>query len=224
MIFKIIVFRIVYFILFYYVFSFSVAMAYDFSIARLINNPLVKYKHNTNYFGKFNEKKRHWHWGDDFVVPAGTKVYSIANGIVKFADNLPCENGRKNYGGLYIIEYRFEDGEVVCGLYGHLDFSTFTKKVGDIVRMGEFIGRIGDKSSNGGHDSPHLHFAIKKGNYKENKIEFGKWSFAGHTRVYESIYTWYNPTAYIKKRKSIKRGGSLVVSKRSLKKRTKKEG
>lgn len=79
-------------------------------------------------------------WGDD--------VYAVGDGKVVYADNF------LGYGKVILIDH----GDGFYTLYAHL--SSMSVGVGDDVKQGEIIGKVGDTGS---VDEPILHFEIRKG-------------------------------------------------------------
>lgn len=88
----------------------------------------------------------HYHHGIDLAAPQGTAVHAIAAGSVEFAGRYPD--------GAEVVRIRHEDGSV--SLYAHLA-TDIDVRVGDKVRAGETIGRVG---MTGRTTGPHLHFEI----------------------------------------------------------------
>ena len=87
-----------------------------------------------------------FHTGQDFARPLGSPVTAVTRGIVVFTG----WNG--GYGNL--IRVRHANG--VESWYGHL--SAVQVHVGDVVRAGQRIGRVG---STGNSTGPHLHLEIR---------------------------------------------------------------
>jgi murein DD-endopeptidase MepM/ murein hydrolase activator NlpD len=89
---------------------------------------------------------RAFHGGIDFAAPMGTPVRAAHEGVVEFA----AWSG--GYGNLIAIRHAFG----YRTLYGHLQ--RMDVRVGQRVRMGEVIGRVG---STGHSTGPHLHFELR---------------------------------------------------------------
>jgi len=81
------------------------------------------------------------------AAPAGTSVRSVQPGRVVYADWLP------GLGQLVVVDH----GRGLMSLYGHNQ--EVLKKVGDTVRQGEVIARVGDS---GGQGSPGLYFEVRR--------------------------------------------------------------
>ena len=96
------------------------------------------------------------HLGIDIWIEEGTPVYSPLPGIVhSFKDNETFGD----YGPTLILEHLIE-GETFYTLYGHLSTDSIeNKKIGQQVRRGDVIAKIGNPKINGGWP-PHLHFQV----------------------------------------------------------------
>ena len=110
----------------------------------------------------------------------GDPVVSVANGVVRVVQQ-PLPNVRRSkdkakstpqnappilqWGGVVAIEHHLPDDRYVTTVYGHLDEKLLVSK-GDIVKMGQPIGRIGNTRVNGGY-KPHLHFGVRDGRMAE---------------------------------------------------------
>ncbi|MGE0625288.1 MAG: M23 family metallopeptidase [Pseudomonadales bacterium] len=91
--------------------------------------------------------KSAWHAGVDFAGKANSEVIAVAGGVVTFAGK------RSGYGRM--VEITHGDGYVTR--YGH--HSELLVSVGDIVKRGDVIGRMG---SSGRATGPHVHFEVLK--------------------------------------------------------------
>lgn len=81
------------------------------------------------------------------AAPAGAQVRAVRSGRVVYADWLP------GMGLLLVLDH----GGGYMSLYGHNQ--DLLKKVGDTVRQGEVISRVGDS---GGQGSPGLYFEVRR--------------------------------------------------------------
>jgi murein DD-endopeptidase MepM/ murein hydrolase activator NlpD len=104
----------------------------------------------TSYFGR-----RHlglgtasFHRGLDVAAPHGTPIYAARSGTVTFA-------GWSSQGYGYLVKIRHFGGEETW--YAHQ--SQIVVDLGESVRQGELIGRIG---STGISTGPHLHFEVRR--------------------------------------------------------------
>tara|TARA_B100001248_G_scaffold262438_1_gene258449 strand:- start:6319 stop:7323 length:1005 start_codon:yes stop_codon:yes gene_type:complete len=87
------------------------------------------------------------HKGIDIAAPYGSPIYAAADGIVSYA---AFESG---YGKLISVDH----GYGVTTRYGHA--SAIDVKVGQKVKRGDIIGRIGDT---GRATAPHVHYEVRK--------------------------------------------------------------
>ncbi len=87
-----------------------------------------------------------YHYGTDFVVPAGTPIRAVNDGKVVIAATFPVR------GGLVVIDH----GAGLQSLYFHQ--SKLLVKAGQTVRRGDVIGRVG---STGISTAPHLHLEMR---------------------------------------------------------------
>jgi Meckel syndrome type 1 protein len=98
--------------------------------------------------GSFGEDRgSHRHAGIDIAAPTGTAVRAASCGTVTTA------GAEGAYGNLVCIEHA--GGTTTC--YAHL--SRIAARVGQQVRAGEVIGRVG---STGRSTGPHLHFEVRE--------------------------------------------------------------
>ena len=93
--------------------------------------------------------KAHNHKGQDIAAPTGTKVKSVADGVV-VRSTPPEQSG--GYGNFIIVKHTD-----FYSAYGHLSKREVNK--GDTVKKGQLIGLVG---STGMSTGPHLHFEIRK--------------------------------------------------------------
>jgi murein DD-endopeptidase MepM/ murein hydrolase activator NlpD len=108
------------------------------------------------------------HIGMDFFCSPATNVLAVLDGIVhSFANN----NADRDYGPTIVLKHAVTDQLTFYTLYGHLGLESLKNlKVGNTVRAGDIIGKIGPRNENGNW-TPHLHFQIildmlgKEGDY-----------------------------------------------------------
>ncbi len=91
--------------------------------------------------------KSAWHAGVDFAGKDKSEVIAVAGGVVTYAGK------RSGYG--LMVEITHGDGYVTR--YGH--HSEILVSVGDIVKRGDVIGKMG---SSGRATGPHVHFEVLK--------------------------------------------------------------
>jgi murein DD-endopeptidase MepM/ murein hydrolase activator NlpD len=91
------------------------------------------------------------HQGVDWTPGDGTPVEAIAPGKVVEVGN---PSGAL---GVYAIIEHDVDGTRYRSVYGHMQHGSLTVGVGDTVKLGERVGRVGNTGTSTG---PHLHFGI----------------------------------------------------------------
>jgi 4-aminobutyrate aminotransferase-like enzyme/Ser/Thr protein kinase RdoA (MazF antagonist) len=97
------------------------------------------------------------HLGIDLFVPAGSIVRAPLDGVVERVAN---NTAPLDYGPLVILRHATDLGRPVFTLYGHLaDDVLGGLTVGQPVRAGQAIARVGAPPGNGGWP-PHLHFQV----------------------------------------------------------------
>jgi len=120
--------------------------------------PLVGVKTGGN-FGKrrvLNGKSNSPHSGVDLPSPTGTPVHAAQSGRVVLAEELYFA------GNTVVIDH----GLGVYTLYGH--FSEIDAKVGDEVKAGDVIGKVG---ATGRVTGPHLHWGLEVDHARVNAME-----------------------------------------------------
>ena len=95
------------------------------------------------------------HEGVDFSAGSGTSVRAIAAGVV-----VETNNPGWTALGIHAAIKHVIDGQTVTSVYGHMQAGSMPLHVGDIVFVGEPIGRVG---STGASTGAHLHFEIRVG-------------------------------------------------------------
>jgi murein DD-endopeptidase MepM/ murein hydrolase activator NlpD len=159
-------------------------------------------------------KGERYHTAEDSFVPAGTPVYAIGDGIIRYSGKA------RGYGGLIIIDHPDQN---VYSLYGHLSLSRWKKEYGE-VKKGELIGHIGD-ADECYTMIPHIHFGLRMG----QKADYPRWGdarwMAGYTNSLPEQHGWFEFSkiigqtdsmrswhSYIKKQEDIVTGRSLNTS------------
>jgi murein DD-endopeptidase MepM/ murein hydrolase activator NlpD len=124
-----------------------------------------------------------FHPGIDLRAKMRTKIFSTANGIVKYVGG-----NKKGYGKLIVIDH----GYGFTTYYGHL--YKFKVKIGDIIGKNQLIALSGNSGLSNG---PHLHYEIRFLNKTLNPFHFMKWSI----KHYEAIFKKEKriPWQYLKK-------------------------
>ena len=134
-----------------------------YATADSFRNPLASYVIADGYrFG--NVVGSVYHSGEDLRATHLTLVYPIAKGIVK-----QSQTGSSTYGSVIVMEHTLPDGSKIISIYGHLNkTSVIPLLIGtEITDITKPIAKIGYQYENGAPKYPeHLHFGIKKGEYK----------------------------------------------------------
>ena len=115
-------------------------------ISRNYTRPVSNYRLSAG----FGDRSRLWstgHSGQDFVAPYGTPVKASEAGSVVFA----------GWDGPYGWKIAIAHVNGIQTWYGHL--SRINVKVGQRVKVGQFIGRIG---ASGHVTGAHLHFEVQR--------------------------------------------------------------
>jgi len=99
-------------------------------------------------FGQAGNMWQSDHTGQDFAAPTGTPVKAVHGGTIKQA------GWAGSYGYRTVLE--LDDGTELWFCHQ----SSITKSVGDKVRTGEVIGRVG---ATGNVTGPHLHLEVRPG-------------------------------------------------------------
>lgn len=105
----------------------------------------------------FNGEERNPHSGLDFAVPQGTPVKAPADGIVTIVADY-FFNGKTVF---------IDHGQGLVTMYCHL--SEFDVRVGDEVRRGQVIARVG---ATGRATGPHLHWNVSLNNARVDPALF----------------------------------------------------
>ena len=111
----------------------------------------------------FTDKVR-YHYGQDFAVNTGTKVYTPAQGKVRFAGN------QGGYGKVIKIDH----GNGYRTIYAHL--SNIKVKRGQELKRGELIATSGNTGRSAG---PHLHYEVHQYGAPQNPMDY---FFSGHLK------------------------------------------
>lgn len=105
-------------------------------------------------FGRNDHLGEDWNGRGGGATDLGDPVFSIATGIVSFADDLGG-----GWGNVVRVMHAYEEGgrtEQVESFYAHLE--DVHVQEGDLVDRGQVIGTIGDAN---GVYIPHLHFELR---------------------------------------------------------------
>ena len=146
------------------------------------------------YFGACSDgpvSAREYHAAEDFLRPAGTPVYAMADGRVSFSGPMG------GYGWLVIIDHPQAN---LYSLYGHLSPSRWRIESGTVGK-GELIAYLGDSNENGGSSEhplvPHLHFGVRAGQ-RADYPGTGEWRWqAGWIKPCPQDLGWLQPSVII---------------------------
>ena len=107
------------------------------------------------YDGDGKKLEQHYAFGEDVLAVADGAVVSIHDGM---PDETPFElmlpKAKEDYGGNHVM---LKIAPNVFALYAHLHPGSLTVKVGDAVKAGAPLGKIGNT---GPSEGPHLHFGL----------------------------------------------------------------
>jgi len=159
-------------------------------------------------------KGENYHTGEDCFAPAGTPVYAIGDGIIRYSGKMG------GYGWLIIIDHPSEN---IYSLYGHLSSSRQKKSSGE-VKKGELIAYLGE-AEEGETMFSHLHFGMRIG----QRSDYPRWGnrrwMAGYTNSRPDMIGWLYASEIIgetdsmrqwkrliQKREDIVTGGSIQAS------------
>ena len=110
-------------------------------------------KQLTGHFGKIrtiNGKKTQPHRGTDWGVSRGTPIPAVSAGTVMLVQF------SKVLGWVLVQSVKGYDGKIMYVSYCHMDTEP-TLKVGDKLKMGQSVGKIGNTGMSSG---PHLHATL----------------------------------------------------------------
>ena len=96
-----------------------------------------------------------FHQGVDLAAPLDSPIYAFANGVVIAAR----DTGVDGFGGWVVIDHEI-DGKKISTVYGHENPGGIDVKVGDQVKAGQKIAKVGNAGESSG---PHLHFQVWEG-------------------------------------------------------------
>ena len=105
------------------------------------------------------------HMGLDFNPGNGAAIFVIADGVV-----IEHRDDAYGFGNHVIIEHQI-DGHTVTSLYAHMQHGSSPLNAGDVVRVGDFVGLVGQTGMATG---PHLHFEVTLDGIKVDPFAFLK--------------------------------------------------
>ena len=94
-----------------------------------------------------------FHQGVDFTPGSGTPIYAVADGVVEEHSG---DSDFESFGNHVVIQHSIP-GQNVESLYAHMITGSSKLQPGDVVKVGDFIGLVGETGSAVG---AHLHFEI----------------------------------------------------------------
>lgn len=103
-----------------------------------------------------------FHQGVDFDPGAGASIMSIAAGVV-----IDINRGNWSALGQHVWIKHNINGQEVVSVYAHMQLGSIAVGVGDTVKVGQHIGRVG---STGITTGPHLHLEIHLGGNPINPL------------------------------------------------------
>jgi len=135
---------------------------------------------------------RKFHAAEDYKRPAGTPVYAMTDGIIRYS------GPAGGYGWLILIDHPQAN---LYSLYGHLSPSRWKLKAGTDVGRGDLIAYLGDSDENGGSkEQPldtHLHFGIRAGQTRDYPAK-GEWRYmGGWIKLCPQDVGWLQPSVVI---------------------------
>lgn len=112
-------------------------------------------KNDKIYDGDGSRLEQHYAFGEEVFAVADGTVVLVQDGKPEMAPNILMKaTTNDDYGGNYVI---LEITRNVFALYLHLHPGSLTVKVGDVVKAGAPLAKIGNTGPSLG---PHLHFSI----------------------------------------------------------------
>jgi len=115
----------------------------------------AKIKNDRIFDGDGSKNEQHYAFGEDVFAVADGTVVSIQDGKPETTPNVAMiPKTKEDYGGNFVI---LEIAPNVFAVYGHLHTGSVTVKVGDVVKAGAPLAKIGNTGPSLG---PHLHFGL----------------------------------------------------------------
>ena len=115
----------------------------------------AKVKNGRIFDGDGSKVEQHYAFGEDVLAVADGTVVSIQDGKPETTPNVAMiPETREDYGGNHVI---LEIAPNVFALYVHLHPGSLIVKVGEVVKAGATLAKIGNTGPSMG---PHLHFGL----------------------------------------------------------------
>ncbi len=126
------------------------------------------------------ERFQGYHTGSDLETTSEEQNTDVS--VMAFCEGKLLEKKiASGYGGV-AVESCLLEGQNVTVVYGHLRLSSITAKVGNQLKSGDFLGKLGKGfSSETDGERKHLHLAIHKGSsinilgYVQSKAQLSEW-------------------------------------------------
>lgn len=124
--------------------------AYDFEIR----------KDNLPYKDDYHVSLNYFSYLGDIIAPGDGVVVALKDGYpdTKIYDNRIIKNDIDDVRGNYVtIKHKYNEYSTIC----HFKKGSFQVKVGDKVKTGAILGKVGNSGNTMG---PHIHFQVQRGN------------------------------------------------------------
>lgn len=116
-------------------------------------------KNNLPYHDDYTDSKNYYSYLEDIICPCDGYVVDICNKYddTKILKDRPVVCDVDEVKGNYIIiKHEHSEYSVLC----HIKKDTFRVKIGDIVKCGEVLAKVGNSGNTQG---PHIHFHVQDG-------------------------------------------------------------
>ncbi len=116
-------------------------------------------KDDIPYFDDYLKVENYYCYNEEIIAPQDGIVFEVCN---KYKDTridkdrkIVCDVDEVR-GNFIIIKHKYNE----CSMIAHIKKDSFKVKVGDIVKQGQVIAKVGNSGNSNG---PHIHFQIQKG-------------------------------------------------------------
>lgn len=106
-----------------------------------------------------------YHKGLDFDPQEGSPIYAVADGVVS-----EVHNDQWGFGRWVVIHHEVK-GLVFDSVYAHMERDSVDLKVGDVVKVADYVGRVGNTGTSTG---AHLHLEIHENGIQVDPYEWLK--------------------------------------------------